>query len=463
MPIRQLYEIVGGVSNSWIKSMRDGEKAANDLRDATGMAGDSMDDMGDSAQGASGIFGRFTSSLSGAKGALIGIGAAIGGAVAAFALLANSAREALNEMQELIIFTPEWDLSGISRLQDSLTALGLSEQNIDRVFDSIGEGALRVAEGQFALDASFAQMVSNLQTAPDTAGMVFESLRAEYFRLSDLYGSGEARRRFDESFGGTGSEGLFTLFGFTDEGEVESAFNRFTGYSESQLQAMKEATQAAAQFGLAMDTLRAQITLTLAPVFRAVAGFAEWYYNAGVLADFIKYGVIGALGILGIAVVGLTIKVAILGVSMFAAFFPIIAIVGAVALGIGAIAVVIANWESIWNGIGNAMKAVWDFLKGIVDLLKQAIGYAKDFYESPAFYLVPGVGQAKLAGDIGGGIASGVGSAASFVTNSFSSAPSTSTTTNRSSNVTINVTSESEESLADTVREGLEESEERSI
>ena len=463
MPIRQLYEIVGGVSNSWIKSMRDGEKAANDLRDATGKAGDSMDDMGDSAQGASGIFGRFTKSIGAGKAALLGAAGAAAGLAAAFAGLASSARQTLYDMQEMSLFVPQWDLSQVSHTQRALERLGLSTQRTEGIFDAFGEAGIRIAEGQFELGSSIQSLLQQVTAGSADVGEVLGAIRSEYARTVAEFGQGEAFRRLDESFGGQGRESLTALFAIADVGQIERAFQSVTGLTESQINALNEARDAQTRFNQTMAVFQAEVLRGLKPVIDMVAGISTWIGENETLVKVLRASVIPTVGILGLAIVGLGAKAVAAGIAASVAWAPFLPVLLGVGAAIGGIALVIQNWEGIWNGISRAMKSVWDFLSGIVDLLKQAIGYAKDFYESPAFYLVPGVGQAKLAGDIGGGIASGVGSAASFVTNTFSSAPSTSTTMNRSSNVTINVTSESEESLAETVREGLEESEERSI
>ena len=390
--ITQIFRITGGLDRSWLQSMREGEDAARQLERSTNDAGDAIDDMSGEAQGASGIIGRLTSSLGGAKGALLGVTAAVGGAITAIALLGSSARQTLDDMQELSLFVPEWDLSQVSALQDSLTSLGLSEQGIDRIFDALGEGALRAAEGQSLLSSSLQQMILDLQTDGGNAGVVLEALRAEYDRLVNTFGSGEARRIFDESFGGTGSEGFFQLRSFTETGELEDAFNRFQGFSQAQIEAMREAARASAQFGLAMDTLRAQITLTLEPVFRAVQGFTEWYYNSGLLQSILKEAIVPTLILVGGLLTILAVKAAIAGVAMVVAMGPVGLILGGVVVAVAAITAVIKNWPSIWDSIKRAVEPVVDFFKSIVNFIREILnapGWVQGLVRAGASVVTP--------------------------------------------------------------------------
>ena len=438
--IEQIYRIVGGLDRSWLQSMRQGEEAARDLKRATDDAGEGLDDMSGEARGTTGIIGQLTGALGGAKGALIGIGAAVGGAVAAFTVLANSARNTLDELQELALFVPEWDLTGVSRLQRSLDVLGLSATRIDGVADALGEASIRIAEGQFDLGSGLSTMIQRALTDASLAGRTIEAIRADYDRLVATFGVAEARRRFDESFGGTGSEGLFALFALTETGEIEAAFNRTRGLTESQIEALQEARLAQTQFNQSMELFTGTVLQALAPVSRIVAGIGEFIGNSEGAQRVIQYLVIPALiGLVALLTI-VTIKAATAGVAMLVAMAPALPIIAAVAGAVGLIGLAIANWPAIWGAIKRAVEPVVNLFRNIVDFIR-------DIVSSPLGFLIPGVGQLRVDQAAAGAVGSGIRAVTGGGYTSYSSTSTSTATTTRVTNINVNATSESDESL----------------
>ena len=306
---------------------------------------------------------------------LLGLTFAIGGTVTVIARMIGQVERLSQAWQEYASFVPDWETADIQQFDFALQRLGLSEQVISRLFDAYGEGVLRIADGTSLLTQEQQQLAQQAQSSLPAAVQLLESVRREYDRIREAQGAGAARRYIDESFGGTGGEGLFTTFNVTQAGSVQRALAETNRLTDHQIQSMYDAIAAGAEFRITMQLFALVVLDAVDPLLKLVTAAVGFFHSNSDLSRILKVALIPTLVIL----VGVLALVAIgfvaIGVKAAIAFAPVIGVVAAVVAVVAALAAgvyfVVTNFDA-------AVASVKSFIAWIGELLRKVTQYVNN-------------------------------------------------------------------------------------
>ena len=462
--ITQIFQITGGLSNSWLKSMRAGEESARRLERQTQKTGQSVDRMGDRSQRTSGMISGLTSSLGGARLAMLGAATAGGALAAALLGVLKSAESTINELFKFQRAIPGANLGDLAQIRDSFAALGIPTRQAVTLLNIIPDALERIGAGTSTLSPQLQRLAAAAGESSENAARFLDALALYRDELIATEGPARAQRILYDGVG----ESIDSL-----AGSIQFVRNQNTTFLE-QLRAtprsvsntgaeLQNATVAVNSLGTAMERLRNSFLSGIEPIASGIVTISDWLAKNEEVASFIKVAAIPTIGLLTFGIVSLGLKAVAAGIAATAAWAPFIVPLVAIGAAVGGIYLAIKNWPAIWDSIKRAVRPVVDFFKSIVRYIKEIIRLGREFYESPAFYLVPGVGQAKLAADVAGGIGSGIRAVTSAASSTYNSSSTSYAQTNRSVQINIEARTDSEQELGRTIADNVLAAEDRAI